>query len=299
MDVLKDASSPITAKYRALYALKEAEGEESRAGLVECLGTLDSVLLLHEAAFALGQRGDEASIAALENVLCDHAHDETTRHEAGEALGAIGHASALSVLRKIRDTEDESIPVRETCQLAVARIELLLADPTQFDTKSVFTSVDPAPSFPANTPPNAEGKIEEKLGEILCDQSVCLFDRYRAMFSLRNIGSEGCLRWLGKALVEDTASALFRHEVAYVLGQLEIASTSDDLMESLERETEHPMVRHEAAEALGAMATEPVVAKLKGFTTHAEPLVADSCKVALDMNEYWAAWKPVAEKEEK
>jgi deoxyhypusine monooxygenase len=46
---------------------------------------------------------------------------------------------------------------------------------------------------------------------------------------------------------------------------------------------EHAMVRHEAAEALGAIADESCVQLLADFSRDAEPIVADSCIVALDM----------------
>ena len=45
------------------------------------------------------------------------------RHEAAEALGAIGDAESLGVLREYRDREGEVEVVRETCEIAVARIE--------------------------------------------------------------------------------------------------------------------------------------------------------------------------------
>ncbi len=45
------------------------------------------------------------------------------RHEAAEALGAIGDTGSLGVLREYRDREGEVVVVRETCEIAVARIE--------------------------------------------------------------------------------------------------------------------------------------------------------------------------------
>ena len=46
------------------------------------------------------------------------------------------------------------------------------------------------------------------------------------------------------------------------------------------------MVRHEAAEALGAIADERAVALLAAHAADPEPIVADSCVVALDMLEH-------------
>ena len=50
--------------------------------------------------------------------------------------------------------------------------------------------------------------------------------------------------------------------------------------------SEDAMVRHEAAEALGAIADERAVALLAAYAADVEPIVADSCVVALDMLEH-------------
>ena len=46
------------------------------------------------------------------------------------------------------------------------------------------------------------------------------------------------------------------------------------------------MVRHEAAEALGSIADRRCMSLLEMFSKDAEPIVAESCVVALDMLEY-------------
>ena len=288
MEVMRDESTGVTQRYRALYQLKETEGDEGRKGLIESLELTKSVLLLHEICFALGQRGDKESIGALQNILTmKNDHNEVTRHEAAEALGAIADETTLAILKQYRDDENESQAVRETCELACSRILLLKSDPVQFSTKSPFTSVDPTPSFIDNNPPE-----NKSLEEILCDEDEILFDRYRAMFSLRNIGTPDAIASIGKALLGDKKSALFRHELAYILGQLEKMESVESLTASLARESEHPMVRHESAEALGAIATPTILKNISGYLTHPEPLVSESCTVALDMAEYWSNWKP-------
>ena len=45
------------------------------------------------------------------------------RHEAGEALGALGDQGSLELLRELRDDGREVDVVRETCEIAVERIE--------------------------------------------------------------------------------------------------------------------------------------------------------------------------------
>ncbi len=45
------------------------------------------------------------------------------RHEAAEALGALGDAQSLEVLRRFRDRAGEEVVVTETCEIAIDRIE--------------------------------------------------------------------------------------------------------------------------------------------------------------------------------
>ena len=91
------------------------------------------------------------------------------------------------------------------------------------------------------------------------------------------------------AAFADTTSALFRHEVAYVLGQMQQPCTAPALIDVLLRLEEHPMVRHESAEALGAIGSDECAAALERFRADAAPVVAESCIVALDAVDYWAA----------
>ena len=45
------------------------------------------------------------------------------RHEAAEALGALGDWDSLELLKGFRDEEGEVEVVKETCEIAVGRIE--------------------------------------------------------------------------------------------------------------------------------------------------------------------------------
>ena len=81
-------------------------------------------------------------------------------------------------------------------------------------------------------------------------------------------------------------SALFRHEIAYVLGQMQHRACIPELLEALGKSEENSMVRHECAEALGSIAQEDCLDKLKEFLTDEERVVRESCVVALDMGEH-------------
>ena len=108
---------------------------------------------------------------------------------------------------------------------------------------SEFGSVDPAPA--------SEFKEVPKLREILCDENERMFQRMRSLFALRNIGGGDSVDALAKAF--DSDSALLKHEIAYVLGQMQDDRAVPCLIERLEDLKEDLMVRHEAAEALGAI----------------------------------------------
>ena len=65
--------------------------------------------------------------------------------------------------------------------------------------------------------------------------------------------------------------------------------TVDGLAKVLRKTDEHRMVRHEAAEALGAIGGEEVEKILNEYVDDDQVVVKESCHVALDTIEYWAA----------
>ena len=77
---------------------------------------------------------------------------------------------------------------------------------------SRFMSVDPTPAAPAGTP-------TPQLRATLLDEHAAIFDRYAAVFALRNRGGPKAVGAL-EAVMAASDSALLKHEVAYVLGQM-------------------------------------------------------------------------------
>lgn len=226
------------------------------------------------------------------------------RHEAAEAAGAIGCPGAWRLVEShLNDAKRE---VAETCQLAVQRmawyekkqakeeVERIQkraegeeagggrndGDDAEKETVVVkrYLSVDPAPPAAPGTPTDALVKA------LLDDEknSTPIFDRYRALFSLRDSGGAAAVEALCRCLRKST-SALLKHEVAYVLGQMQDPSSLEALRECLGDEGEHSMVRHEAAEALGALGAEAAVPALEKGISDKDPIVAQSCVVALDV----------------
>ena len=83
------------------------------------------------------------------------------------------------------------------------------------------------------------------------------------------------------------SNTLFRHEIAYVLGQIQSELSTEPLIERLRDSLENDMVRHECAEALGSIATDKINDELgKYLDLSVPPILRESCVVALDFSEY-------------
>ncbi len=138
---------------------------------------------------------------------------------------------------------------------------------------SLYGSVDPAP-------PHLIGELA-KLREILLDDNFKIFERMRAVFTLRNNRSPEAIAILCEAFQSN--STLLKHELAYVLGQMQNPLAVDKLIEILANSTEHVMVRHEAAEALGAIGNRRAIPILEQYIKDENIVVAESCEVALGL----------------
>lgn len=276
-ETLQDEDTKLPKRFRALFALRGAKGKHATVAREAILGSLGakSALLRHELAFCLGQMQDEEAVDTLERVLADAEESSMVRHEAGEALGAIGCSRSITALEA--GAKDSLPEVRETCELALYRIHVL-AEAKQASGYTPYKSVDPTPPLPPCTP-------MDELKRILLSEDTPMHQRYGAMFALRNSGTEEGALALANAL-RHGKSALLKHELAYVLGQLQRPCTVPALEATLRDTKEHPMVRHEAAEALGSIATVEARALLEEFLKDPEPVVSESCEVALDILEF-------------
>ncbi|KAI8977328.1 armadillo-type protein [Mycotypha africana] len=274
----KSGDVPLAERFRALFTLK-AIGDEKAIDI--CAGAFsdESALLKHEIAYCLGQTRNPYAKKCLTEVLENEEEHVMVRHEAAEAMGALGFEDSLPILEKYAK-EDPEQAIVETCQLAIERIKYVNDPNNKKDQeyRSIYSSIDPAP-------PSLEPKDVKTLGQELIDPKLPLFERYRAMFALREIGTTEAVLALCEGL-KDTTSALFRHEVCYVLGQLQSPASVPALSESLKNKEEAHMVRHEAAEALGSVASPEVFEILNKYKDDEEPVVRESCIVALDMFEY-------------
>ncbi|ODV80164.1 phycocyanin alpha-subunit phycocyanobilin lyase [Suhomyces tanzawaensis NRRL Y-17324] len=288
-DVLTNKSGDVKLanRFRALFNLKcigaespdQTEVHKAIEYIAECFKD-DSELLKHEVAYVLGQTHNLHAAPYLREVLKNDSQQCMVRHEAAEALGALGDKESLDLLEDYWKN-DPLLEIRQTCELAIERIKWENSEKakTEILEKSAYTSIDPAPPMATDK----ESKVE-KLQYILNNQDEPLFERYRAMFRLRDLGTdEACL---ALATGFSDPSALFKHEIAYVFGQLCNPVTVPSLIKVLKDSSEAGMVRHEAAEALGSIATDECLPVLQSFLNDKDEVVRDSAIVALDMYEY-------------
>lgn len=86
----------------------------------------------------------------------------------------------IPLLKKYR--KDPVLEVAETCELALDRLKWLESNNIESLQKNPYLTIDPAPPM--------EITNVNDLKEILLNENKSLFDRYRAMFSLRNLGTK-------------------------------------------------------------------------------------------------------------
>ena len=123
-------SVPLARRFRALFSLKHLACQSPPTPqtlyaiqAIAAAFSSPSALLKHELAYCLGQTRNLDAVPFLRKVLEDRTEDSMCRHEAAEALGALGDTKSLELLRRIRDDRREISVVRETCDIAVERIE--------------------------------------------------------------------------------------------------------------------------------------------------------------------------------
>lgn len=273
-DVLVDDSESIAKRMRTCFELKALNTHSAIDALNRGLLMSESSLLRHEIAYVLGQMRNQHAVRYLINVLEDTDEDVIVRHECCEALGAIADVDTIPIVEKY--CSDPAVEIAETAQLALECIKM--AQSKQKIARSKYNSVDPAPSF-------EDISDLSTLRSIYLSETDCLFRRYRAMFTLRDIGSDEAVDILCLGLKDE--SALFRHEVAFVLGQMMNEHGITALSSVLKDDEENAMVRHEAAEALGAIAKDECKAIIKEHIDDHQVVVKESCIVADDLYQFW------------
>ncbi|SOV24080.1 deoxyhypusine hydroxylase [Plasmodium sp. DRC-Itaito] len=319
----------IEKQMRALYECREVykdDIDEVINILTYALKNNDSILLRHEIAYVIGQISNEKCNNILINLLNDENENIMVRHEAAEGLAAIGSESNIPIIKK--HLNDINVEVRETCELALSSLieknkyttcscinkiqpykNNILSDNTYnnninsnsysqdddtndiyFHSKKKFNTIDPVVCISdSNNKKNVYDLIRD-----LNNKELALKIRYEALFLLRDMETDIALNALGEALINDKSSAIFRHELAFVLGQVLYLNSLKYLLSSLKNISEHEMVRHEVALALGSLGSlnlnsdeykiiqEQIIDTLKKYSKDECVVVAESCLVGLD-----------------
>ena len=95
---------------------------------------------------------------------------------------------------------------------------------------------------------NENGHYGEKdiidIGAVLNSSSTPLADRFRALFTLKNLGGPAAIEAIGRGFSDPENGALIKHELAYCLGQMGDASAIPILTTVLTTVDEDPMVRN-------------------------------------------------------
>jgi len=225
------------------------------------------------------QKHDEIVAKDIGSSTTDHVLEAAEEQlDASKPLGAFQsrNHSLMQILSRFSTMETA---LGQTCWLAVEGLKRETAKVCACQ----YVSYDPAIGDLTAT----EDDIP-RYYDVLRDSSGAFYQRYVAMFTLRNLAAEAKL---AAVLDEDTSSPVLRHEISFVLGQMESETAREALIRSLEKKAEHPMVRHESAIALGSIGGEVSKMKLQQFTGDSDQMVADSCLVALDTIAYWEAWE--------
>ena len=287
-------SNSIAKRTHAAFILRTEGSEKAALIIAESLQIReDSELMRHELAYILGQMQHKIVCDLLEKILMDESDDVIVRHECAEALGAIGRESSIEILKQF--CTHPAPEIHETCQIAIDLINWKTSSSNSKFLQSTaaaatgssgeYLSVDPAPPAVPIGAISAVATVEQLQAKLM-DVNESLFNRYRAMFALRNMSTDASAMALVTGFQDK--SALFRHEIAYVLGQMQRSVTAEPLSAILRDRSEHAMVRHEAAEALGAIGGDLAMQVLTEFTNDPEQVVQESCHVALNIIDFWA-----------
>jgi deoxyhypusine monooxygenase len=307
-ELLADHTADISKRYNAIFEARSFLTDEATVEAIKNL--LDgfktkSVLLRHEACYVLGQVGHLAATERLRKILADDMEHEITRHEAIEALAAIGDIKSIDLIDSIANSPDSTIPMKETCILALNKLkksESGVSETSNFNTKDPINIEDSSVVYTTED--------IQTLRDYMLADSTSLQEKYETLFKLRNVKdpngepSMEAARAVAYLMKNDRSSALFRHELAFVLAQMAFGRPDDQLIELVQEcftnEQEHSMVRHEAAIALGSIGGKKSKLVLAQYIEENDPtsaessldqqIVLESCQVSLESLKYWESF---------
>lgn len=154
-----------------------------------------SDLLKHEICYCLGQMNTTEENTRIieeffEKVIAED-HSSIVIHEAVEGYANLNPENIHKLLEKFKGIDDDLIG--ETCDLALElnkwNEETKCGETEGLDLKKLkHATNDPAP--PYNQEKDEKYKDVEWLKNLLLDPKEPIFERYRAMFTLREVGTD-------------------------------------------------------------------------------------------------------------
>ena len=288
-EILRSQKSTLTDKYDAIYHLRSWKCEDALTVLrntYNCLGK--SELLEHEVMYIFGQTISESSLDFLFQIL--HSADEApvVRHEAGEALGNYVNFRDR-IIPELQKYWDSDISVlRSTVRLAIRKLENYDKAHNNYD-KYLEGTIEPAEPFNEEQLQQylqSSGKTKSDLPQILLDENVEEYIKYRIMYTLRASGDKESVVILSRMLLkvnEPLTTPLMRHEVCFIMGQLDEKAKYEEvrlaIQENLENPNEDPIVRHEAILAYSQIwGIDDVIKKQREDPA---PLVHESAQIVM------------------
>jgi deoxyhypusine monooxygenase len=298
-EILLNDKLEIKLRMNSLFKLRTIGTLEAVLALEEALiKEKSSDLIRHEVCYCFGQmistedNKEEIQTFLYKEVFEDpNKYNSIVLHEAAEALGNINSDNNIKLLEKFLNYEDDII--KETCEISVENLNWMKrtnnGETEGLDKLELFYHTnDPAPPF--NFKNIDYYSNIDNIRKILHDPKESLFNRYRAIFTLREFNNEEAVNVLCESYdknYRNNFSPLFKHEVSFILGQmcLKAKNALTALENVLIDEEEDPIVRHETALTLGEI-TESKELLLK-YTNHNNQLIRESCEIALDFYDYW------------
>ena len=312
--ILQNKTNSIKDRYNCLYHLRTHASDEAAKALRASYPHLKSDLLQHEVMFILGQIKRPQTIDYLISVLQNTEEAPVVRHEAGEALSNFMQYKdkVIPVLESF--TKDPELLVSQTARIALEKIKNSHLV-SRYGVK-IPGSLEPAAPF--SEPEFSQflldrgylkegeffmwpmvlslelDKVQETISNqgklferVLFDPELHEFFKYRLLYLLRDKADGISLVMLTRVMEKTQrqfTSALLRHEVAYIFGQLEEKLDNPYskavLAQLIKDPDEEAVVRHEAimafAEVFGA--TQEIVE----LRSDPLPLVAESAFVVIN-----------------
>ena len=301
-EILKNKNFDIKKRMNALFQLRTIGSLEAIKALQSSLINEESSdLIRHEVCYCFGQMLDtQENKTEIEEFLNKEIFADPKKyspivlHEAAEALGNIDSEYNIKLLERFLNYEDDII--KETWEISVENLNWMLKT-NHGETEGLnkdklfYKTNDPAApfNFLSEKKENLYKDIEY-IKKILHDENETIYNRYRALFTLREFNSERAVQIMCECFDKQYSgkfSPLFKHEVSFILGQMcGVAKKALNMLEIvLQDEQEDPIVRHETALALGEITKSKEL--LIKYSKHENQLIRESCEIALDFVDYW------------